>query len=130
MGLFGSIFGSDAVIEKGMNGIDAIVYTDQEKARDKIKFLGQFTAFKKAQRVLAFGYSFLFGITFLVGLGISIFNMISEYQQTVAGKDKIVLISLEPLVTLATTFSIGTISIVIITWYFSGGVVDSFKKEK
>jgi len=64
MGFFGKLFGSDDVIEKAAdgiyNGIDKLVYTDEEKAEMRLKSAKSFLAllkayepFKLAQRFLA-----------------------------------------------------------------------------
>lgn len=64
MGIWGKIFGADDVIEKAAdgiyNGIDKLVYTDEEKADMRLKAAEQFLKllkayepFKLAQRLLA-----------------------------------------------------------------------------
>ena len=56
----GKIFGTDSVIEKGMEIGDEIFYTKQEQASDDIKksnyklaFMKQYEAYKLAQRLIA-----------------------------------------------------------------------------
>lgn len=53
MGLFATIFGSDSVIQAGIDGIDKMVYTDEEKSDKKALFLKLYVPFKLAQRYLA-----------------------------------------------------------------------------
>ncbi len=53
MGIFSKLFGSDRVIDKGIGAIDAIVYTDQEKAVHKLSFLKAYEPFRVAQRLVA-----------------------------------------------------------------------------
>lgn len=64
MGFFARLFGSDNVINKAVdgiyNGVDSIVYTDQEKAENenkksslKVQLLNAYAPFKIAQRFIA-----------------------------------------------------------------------------
>ena len=39
MGIWSSIFGSDKIIDAGISGIDAMVFTDEEKSSAKMRFL-------------------------------------------------------------------------------------------
>ncbi len=125
---------TDAVISTG----DKLFYTDEEKADMSFKMRDQFISmlkayepFKIAQRVLAFWFAFLFGLSFIVGLAISIFNMIITYKATLDGikKEAIVTIPLDPLFTLITAFSLGWIMMAIVTFYFLGGSFESLKKK-
>jgi len=134
-----SIF-SSKVAEKAVdgiyNGVDKAWYTDEEKAvalqkqiDTKIKLLPLFEPFKIAQRVLAFWYSFLFGISFLTGLAMVVFNAIYKFVELkdgVKAKD-IVQLDITQLLNVVSGFSLGYIAIAIITWYFSGGIISSFK---
>lgn len=57
MGLWATLFGSENVIKKAAdgiyNGVDAAVYTDQEKASGFLNLLKHYEPFKIAQRLLA-----------------------------------------------------------------------------
>ncbi|MBD1567951.1 MULTISPECIES: hypothetical protein [Aliivibrio] len=56
MGLFSKIFGSDSAIKSGMDLIantgDALVFTDEEKSKQKIELLKAYEPFKLIQRFL------------------------------------------------------------------------------
>ncbi len=56
MGLFSKIFGTDSAINKGMDMIanagDAMVFTDEEKAQQKIALLKAYEPFKLIQRFI------------------------------------------------------------------------------
>lgn len=126
---------TDAVINTG----DKLFYTDEEKAEDRIKqreffptLLKAYAPFKIAQRVLAIWFSGLFGLSFIVGLVVSIFNMVTTYNQALLGKqnEEIIIISLNPLFTLVNTFSLGIIMLTIVGFYFAGGAINSMHKEK
>lgn len=62
MGVFGKIFGAQEIIEKGMDAIGLMVFTDEEKSKAKLELLKAYAPFKLAQRYLAF----MFGGTFLI----------------------------------------------------------------
>jgi len=51
--LLAKIFGSSKVIDKAVDGIDVMFYTNEEKAAQKIKLLAAFEPFKLALRLLA-----------------------------------------------------------------------------
>lgn len=125
----------DAVISTG----DKLVYTDEEKADMRIKtsnlhikMLEAYEPFKIAQRALALSFILLYGIAFIVGLIISIFNMVTTYMQITAGvlKVDVVTISLDPLFSLVSAFSVGLIMLTIVAFYFGGGALESYKKGK
>ncbi len=126
---------TDAVINTG----DKLFYTDEEKEEMKVEYaknlpnlLKAYEPFKIAQRVLAFWFSFLFGLAFLTGLGMSITNIIIKYNSLKDGIaiDKIVLLDIQPLFALVGAFSLGIIMIAIVSFYFGGGVIDSIKRKQ
>jgi len=126
---------TDAVINTG----DKLFYTDEEKAEMKNVYaeslptiLKSYEPFKIAQRVLAFWFSFLFGMAFLTGLAMSFANIIIKYNALKDGValDKIILLDIEPLFALVGAFSLGIIMIAIVSFYFGGGVIDSIKRKQ
>jgi hypothetical protein len=60
--IISKLFGSDNVINKGMEALDALVLTDQERSSRKLLFLKTYEAFKIAQRyaLLLFTFPFVF----------------------------------------------------------------------
>ena len=50
---FGKIFGSEKVIDAGIKGIDAIWFTNEEKAEAHKEFLKLYEPYKLAQRLIA-----------------------------------------------------------------------------
>lgn len=56
MGLFSKIFGTDLAINKGLDFIgnagDALVFTDEEKAKQKVELLKAYEPFKLIQRFI------------------------------------------------------------------------------
>ena len=142
MGIWKTLFSSTDTIDKVTDAVistgDKLFYTDEEKVEHRIKqreyfpkLLNAYSAFKIAQRILSFWFSALYGIAFLIGLAVSVFNMISTYKQTLAGvtQKDIVIISLNPLFSLVSAFSLGIIMLTIIAFYFAGGAINSMHKE-
>lgn len=120
-----SIF-SPSVVNKTVdgiyNGVDKAFYTDEEKAEalqkqvdSKMKLLPLFEPFKIAQRVIAISFTINFICAFWVGVVLLL-------------TDKLQL--LEKFIALIGVFQLGWIMLTIIAWYFSGGVVNSFKTKK
>ena len=125
---------TDAVISTG----DKLFFTDEEKAeyrKEQREFfptlLKAYQPFKLAQRVLALWFAFLYGIAFLVGMLMVMFNAYVKYEALKAGVDieSIILLDLTPLYALVGAFSVGTIMAVIVGFYFGGGVIDSLKRK-
>ena len=56
----------------------------------------------------------------------------ATYKQTLNGvePEMIKIISLEPLFTLVSTFSVGMIMLAIVSFYFGGGLFNSIKGKK
>lgn len=78
MGIWNSLFGSDKIIDAGINGIDQMVFTDEEKSSAKMKFLKLYEPFKIAQRYIAMtfcpAYIFCWVLTFIIEV-IDIFTL-------------------------------------------------------
>ena len=113
----GKIFGSDKVIDAGTKAIDALVFTDEEKAKLHLNFLSKYQPFKIAQRYLAFMFSGVFlmiylNAVFLWNLGV----FTSDLEQQ--GFYMSVAFELAEW----NTKMLGTTILVIIGFYFAGGV--------
>jgi hypothetical protein len=119
-GMLGKLFGSDKVIDGAMRGIDAMVYTDEEKAnmelskaKVKIDLLGAYAPFKIAQRYLAVMFSGAFILLLIASAGLAVLGL--PYQ---------------PILDVVEAFSLGYIVLAIVTFYFGGGLVSSAKGTK
>ena len=70
MGLWSSLFGNKKIIDAGIDGIDVMVFTDEEKSSAKMKFLKLYEPFKLAQRYIAMtfcpAYIFMWIVTGLL----------------------------------------------------------------
>lgn len=128
MGIWSSLFNSsdtlsnvtDAVINTG----DKLVYTAEERAEmnQKVReffptILNAYEPFKIAQRILAIWFSFLFGLAFIIGLIMLMLNMI--YDAT---------FELKLIYDLVEAFSLDYIIIAIVSFYFLGGTIESWKR--
>lgn len=108
----------DAIIDTG----DAIWYTDEEKAKahqlsveTKLKALKLFEPFKLIQRHIAL--VFVYNFVFAFWVGVLIFMYGNEVQ-------------FKGYMDLVVSFSLGWIMLTIISFYFAGGFVSSFKGVK
>lgn len=129
---------TDAVINTG----DKLFYTDEEKADDRRKMreffptlLNAYAPFKIAQRVLAIWFAFLFGLSFIISLGITCANiyLAYTYEPILDGTGKVLnsipKIDLEPLFNIVSTFNLDLIMLAIISFYFAGGAIESFRRK-
>ena len=110
----GKIFGSSKIIDAGINSIDAMFYTDQEKAEAKKELLKFYEPFKLAQRFLAFAVCINFFAFLWLCAGV---HMLGSEEQ------------LDGLLSLAGQFEMGYLMLLVMTWYFSGGIVDSVRRK-
>ena len=117
MGVLARIFGSDAIIGKGLELIDDAWTTDEERiearAKAKIDLMKAYAPFKIAQRYLALMFTFTFLLSFFLVLGMTLFGK---------GQPDDIFMVLEQ-------FMIGWIMTAIVSFYFGGGLVDSFKRN-
>ena len=109
MNILGKLFGSDKVIDAGIKGIDAIVYTDEEKAKSKLALLKAYEPFKLAQRFLAliFGvpYAAAWSLTFLASFWLDV----GKQMELLSG-------------------DMGLANALILGFYFGGGAAESIFK--
>lgn len=129
----------DSITDSVINTGDKLFYTDEEKAEMKADYVKSlptimraFEPFKLAQRYLALFFSFLFGITFLTGLFMTVSNINTKREALQKGitLENIVYYDIEPLFNLVGAFSLGIIMLAIVSFYFGGGVIDSIKRGK
>ena len=101
---------TDAIIDAG----DAIVFTDEEKARMKIELLKHYEPFKLAQRLLALIFTINFIAAFWIGVALFVWfpNLASGFLGLVKAYD------------------LGWIMLAIVSFYFTGGVINGLKNDK
>ncbi len=113
MGFFSRLFGSEKIIDAGVSGIDAMIFTDEEKSNAKMQFLKLYEPYKLAQRYLALIYSIPYALAWLVTFIASFFIDVALQIELLKG-------------------DAFYINIVILSFYFGGGaasgVVEKLKK--
>lgn len=117
MGIFSKLFGSEKIIDAGINGIDAMVFTDQEQSNAKLAFLKLYEPFKIAQRYIAMTFcpAYIFGwiLTFTIEI-IDIFTVKDLNTEKLYNM-------LQGDITLMVTLILG--------FYFGGGAVEGVIKR-
>lgn len=105
MGIFSNIFGSDKAIDAGINAIDALVFTDEEKADKKAMFLKLYEPYKLAQRYLAMIFCIPYSLACFLTFAASFFVDVTTQ-----------------VAMLSSDWS--SISILIALFYFGGGAAE------
>lgn len=124
---FWDIFGGKAV-EKGLELIDDLYTSDEESAEikrknmesaanAKIELMKAYAPFKLAQRYLAFSFAAVFLFILVNGVLGQLYGII-DVQNVQAARD------------FADSMWLGEIVIMIMTFYFGGGLASSIKKGK
>ena len=118
LNVLNSILGGGDVIKKGLDLIDDMHTSTEEeikaKSKAKIDLMGAYAPFKIAQRYLAL----MFGATFL-GSYVIVLSM------TISGQG-----DPDAVTQVMEQFSINYAMLIILGFYFGGGVVDSIKAKK
>jgi len=118
LNVLNNILGGGDVIKKGIQLIDDMHTSTEEeikaKSKAKIDLMGAYAPFKIAQRYLAL----MFGGTFLGSYMIVLGMTISGYGDP------------DAVTKVMEQFSINYAMLIILGFYFGGGVVDSFKAKK
>lgn len=116
-----SIFGSGDVIKSGIELIDSMHTSTEEeinaKTNAKVALLQNFAPFKLTQRVIAISFTGVFLFIMLNGVLGSLYGLIDMAR-------------VEAALDFANKMWLGEIMAMIVGWYFTGGVVDSFKGMK
>ena len=106
MSFLGKLFGKDNIIQAGIDGIDKIVYTDEEKVDNKLLLLAAYAPFKLAQRFLML----MVGIPYMLAWFITFVCSFSAIDTTAH------LALLEG--------KVGSVFWIIVTFYFGGGLLE------
>jgi hypothetical protein len=125
MGLWSRLFGNDKIIDAGIDGIDAMVFTDEEKSSAKMSFLKLYEPFKLAQRYIAMtfcpAYVFMWIVTGLLEVANIFIIAFTDKSLDTAVMYKLL------------SGDIAVMVILILGFYFGGGaaegVVNRFKKK-
>lgn len=118
LGILAKIFGSGEVVKQGLSLIDDIHVSETEaveaRAKAKVDLLQSYAPFKIAQRYLAL----MFGATFLA-------SYVLVLAMTISGKG-----DADAVTKVMDQFSINYAMLIILGFYFGGGVIDSVKGKK
>jgi len=116
IGILGKILGSGDVIKQGLSLIDDMHTSTEEevaiKSKAKIDLMNAYAPFKLAQRYLAL----MFGGTFLGSYVIVLTMTITGHGDP------------DAVTKVMEQFSINYAMLIILGFYFGGGVVESFKQ--
>lgn len=117
--LLGKIFGSEKVIQSGIELIDSFHTSTEEeiaaKTKAKTDLLTAYAPFKIAQRVIAFSFTFIYLSCFAMVLGFTLLEQTAD-----AEKVKAVL----------EDFQIGYAMLIILTFYFGGGAFEGVMAQR
>jgi len=116
MGIWTSLFGKTNLVNKLVDGIydgvDAVVYTDEEKVANRKELLKLYEPFKIAQRLLALTFSIPYALAWFI-----------TFISTLLGKDVTSQIAV-------LSGTMGQIVLAIVGFYFLGGIANGFSSSK
>ena len=123
MSIWSTLLGSDNVINKAADGLDAAFFTDEEKARHFIKTLKHYEPFKIAQRLMALCVGVPYVLMYVLSALFLVYGVATETSSAVDASATLAEMNND---TLGMPFAL------IIGFYFAGGmangIVDKFKK--
>ena len=105
MSFWSKLFGADKIIDAGIKGIDAMVFTDEEKSKAKMSLLKLYEPYKLAQRYLAMIYSIPYALAWLITFISSFWLNVDVQREMLLGE----------------AFYI---NITILSFYFGGGLLE------
>ena len=113
MGIWNSLFGNEKIIDAGINGIDAMVFTDEEKSSAKMAFLKLYEPYKLAQRwLMTFICMPYMALWFITGCIL------------VADVFVVKVLSTDRLTDFLLHKYVGSAFVVVISFYFGGGAAE------
>jgi len=120
-GVLSKIFGSGDVIKAGIDLIDSMHTSTEEeivaKTNAKVNILAAYAPFKLAQRYLALMFTTVFLFVMMNGILGALYGWI-EIERVEEAKR------------FANEMYLGEIMLAIVGFYFTGGVIDSFKRKQ
>lgn len=132
MSFWGRLFGSDHVIQRAAdgiyNGVDKLIYTEQEKAEGFLKLLKQYEPFKLAQRLLALVVAIPYVAVWLMCAAMMVF---SAFVDPATGKH---IQEVSRTLGEMNNDTLGMPVALVLSFYFAGGalegVVGRFNERK
>ena len=117
MGILSALFGSKKVIDSGIDGIDAMFFTDEEQSKAKMAFLKLYEPYKIAQRWLMVFVSVPYVLLWLL---VGIIFIVDIFIDKSLDTSKIMLYM---------NGDMGTAFVSIVLFYFGGGAVEGVVKR-
>ena len=105
------IFGTKKVIDTGMRGIDALIFTPEEKSNYKLKLLDTYRPYELVLRLISISVVYTYLFCFTIVLGTSFFIDVTKQIEMMGG-------------------SFGLAFIAVITFYFGNMVAKKFRTDK
>ena len=122
MGIWASLFSSPSVVKKAAdgiyNGVDAAIYTDQEKAAGFMGMLKGYEPFKIAQRLLMLVIWIPFVVIFLLCAGMYVTAGFMEMDQGAILTNAAMALADMNINTLGTPATLSSV------FYFGGGALE------
>lgn len=116
-----SLFGRGDIVDKAAKGVDAVFYTEQEKAGYMLKLLKAYEPFKLMQRYLAVMFGGTYLMVWLACAVMFIFGAVLGNGELIQGSDMLAQRNNEAL---------GTPVSLIMGLYFGGGALEGLIKAK
>lgn len=116
IGILGKILGSGEVIKKGLDLIDDLHTSTEEKTAAKIQLLQAYAPFKLAQRYLALIFTIVFVFIMLNGVLGALYGFID-------------MSNVHEAKAFANEMWLGEIMLAIVGFYFGGGLFESARKK-
>ena len=117
MGFFAELLGTDGVVNGIKDGIDKSILTDEERLDYHTTMLKAYEPFKLIQRGLAIAVTLMFGFILIVQVVLVVLGIWYTAPLT----------AVKTLNGLEVVSTIGYSFLAIMSLYFTGGVVNSFK---
>jgi len=111
MSILGKLFGNSKAISAITNGVDKLVYTEQERVENFQKALKLYEPFKIAQRLLALTFSIPYALAWIITFIMSFNIDVTEQLKLLSG-------------------TMGNIVLAIVAFYFLGGTLATTLKKK
>jgi len=139
MGVLGRIFGTGEVVEKGLDLIESWTTNkdDLEEVRTNTKaktdLLNAYAPFKIAQRVLAFAFCGVFLFSFVVCLGVVLYEFFTSgaaaavAAATEGGNSANIVTAIKSLMA---AFKIEWAVLAIVSFYFGGGALEGYQDKR
>lgn len=116
-----SLFGKGDIVDKAAKGIDAVFYTDQEKADYMLKLLKAYEPFKLMQRYLALMFGGVYLLTWIVCVALFVAGAVTGSGEFIQSSDMLGQRNNETL---------GLPVSLIMSLYFGGGAIEGIIKAK